>query len=400
MLINCALTPSPYSALHSGKVGMYVNSTTFTLNPAFLLLFSVIVVYLIDFHKSKYTIKLNVGWLFAFIILLSGIINSRLFESAKTYVYDLLVILFVCYLSIRDGDIQRNNTSQFDYDYKAMSYIMMALMMIGLILVYLASGKYGIIYFEFSRKSRGEVTIWSLFSVPVFLVIFSCINDLLKNKSKLLFIITIISVIITLSTATRTQALLFMICLFVTWLEQDFNVKKLFGFGAFLCIVIFGFDIISDFFLLNQSSINSNTVSVILNGRFGLWEYYWNLFVTHPIIGYGPVSISYEMGRLLGATSEIGILKNATTYGIFFVIVEIYVVLKALRNSMIIIKSKEQFKYYDQMIVFLFWCCFPLIIQQHARILNYSDFIFWYSSFYLCYRLPKQNIVNINNHLK
>ena len=387
ILFDCFITPSAYSALHSGRVGSYASSTTFTLNPAYILLLCALIAFLTDLHIYKN----NIGYGLCLTILLTGLLNRGLLTGANAYLFDVISIFIVSTIAMSDA-LRKNSgvidggggENIYDADYQVISKVVLVLFVIGLALVYIAPGRFGVLYFQFTRSARGEVTIWSLFFLSVLLLIIAIIKSSKKEKAKLYWIIAIAACFITISTSSRTLVLLYMICFFLAWIEQKFDIKKLIGLIAIGIVVFVGYEYISDFFLLGQQV--SGSLGTVLNGRLGLWQYYWELFISHPIIGYGQVSISEQLRATLGASSEIGILKSATNYGIIFAIIELYIIIRAIINSITVIKDRNNYDSFDHLMTFLFWCSFPLIIQQHARILNYSDFIFWYTSFYMYYR--------------
>ena len=385
MLINCFITPSPYSALHSGKVGTYMSSTRFTLNPAYLLIICVAITCLIDLHIYK----TNIAYILCLIIIVTGFLNGGLFSDSFTYIYDVLSITLVSQLAKTDARKKNElnagtewNICLYEKDYNLIYWLMVILFVLGLILVYIFPGRFGILYFEFNRSTRGEVTIWNLFFVSVFLLIYLLIDSSKKNSSPLQKIITIIACFVTASTSSRTLVLIYLVCLMLAWIEQRFDLKKFVGLIIIGLTIFVGYNYLSDFFLLGQNS-EKGSLETILNGRLGLWKYYWSLFRSHPIIGYGQVTITEQLRLTLGASSEIGILKNATNYGLFFALFELYIIIKSVVKSLVIIRNRDRFDEFDHLITYLFWCSFPLIIQQHARILNYSNFLFWYTSFFM-----------------
>ena len=388
MLFDCFITPSAYSALHSGRVGSYSSSTTFTLNPAYILVLCVVFVFLTDIRLYKN----NIAYWLCITMLIAGVLNNSIFSDFKTCLFDTISILIVSTIAISDAFGKNESTinsvnyeSIFDADYRSITKVMLALFFAGLALIYIAPGRFGVLYFKFTRSARGEVTIWNLFFVSILLLIIAINKSILKESAKFWWIIALTACFITLSTLSRTQVLLYLICLAIAWIEQKFDIKKLIGLIVIGIIILIGYEYILDFFLLGQQQV-SNSLGTILNGRLGLWQYYWELFISHPIIGYGQVSISEQVAVSLGASSEIGILKSATNYGVIFAIIELYVIAKAVKNSFNVIRDSHNYDSFDHMMTFLLWCSFPLIIQQHARILNYSDFLFWYTTIYMYYR--------------
>ena len=387
MLINCALTYSPYSAFHSGRVGAYSSSTVFFFNASYILLISLIVVFIIN-HRIY---KNNVVYILCAIMVLTGLINGGIFRDTNSYILDFTTMLIVGTIAY-DDRIQISNKGtkiECNKDIRELYRLFIVLAVLGVLLAIALEGKYGVITFQFSRLSRGEVTIWQLFSVPVVVTALILINRVNGKKTRIDLPILIIMWLIILSTANRTQVVILAVCLIIFWAEQRMSAKKILVFFIAMIVFFAVYPYISNFFLLGQTEINAETISTILTGRWGLWKYYWEIFLHNMMFGYGPISINETLRRTLGASSEIGILKTVTSYGIVFGIIEIYIIVKSMKNAIHIIKNHEYYSIFDNIMVYLFFTNVILVLQQHSRILNYSDFLFFYSAFYL---FPKGKI--------
>ena len=84
MLLNSIITPSAYSALHSGHVGSYSSSTTFRLNPAYLLLFTMFMVIII----SRNVYINNIAYILVAIIVASTVLNEMCIRDRnRDYIY-------------------------------------------------------------------------------------------------------------------------------------------------------------------------------------------------------------------------------------------------------------------------------------------------------------------------
>ena len=381
MLVDCLMTYSPYSAFHSGRVGAYSSSVSFFFNAAYVFLLSLFIAWIIKRRIYKDNI---VYWLCA-VMLISGTINRGLFRDTNTYLLDILTIFIVGTLAYDDSLRKKDDDSNYtcDEDFDGFYRLFLGLAVLGLLLVIVFPGKYGQVAFQFSRQSRGEVTIWQLFSVPVVITSSVLIKRTkgYKSKKEILFLALLWTII--MSTANRTQVIVLSICLIIHWTEQRMNRRKIIGLIIIVIILILGYSRICDFFLLGQKEINSETIATILTGRWGLWKYYWGIFSNNILWGYGPISIDAQLRRSLGAASEIGILKSVTTYGIMFGIIEIFILIKAIGYAICIIKEHENCSPYDNLMVYLFFSSVVFLLQQHSRILNYADFLFFYSSIYL-----------------
>lgn len=369
MFFNCLLTKNAYSALHSGKVGPYSSSIYFTFNPAFLLL---LVIFFVFYIKGFTIYRKNCAYLFEIIILFSGLLNGALFKYPKTYLFDILSIFFTSCLAIMDFNLYRKKNNDFIFFSKYLSLMTI----FGFILLLIGKGKFGILPFEFSRLSRGEVTWWVILFIPVQLLAITLINIMKNEKNLFQIFLTFFTCIIVLSTSSRTSIFLFILLGLIFIYSRKLSAKKIL-IVLFFCILMLIFaDKIYSFFMLGSK----NSIKVILNGRYELWYVYWKEFFKNPFLGQGP-NIFIEDSII--ARSEIGILKDIVHYGIIFGIIFLYTALKAFFNSLKIIKKSYLFPKKVIFMAMIFFVSIITIIQQHARILSFSDFLCWYSLFYM-----------------
>ena len=124
------------------------------------------------------------------------------------------------------------------------------------------------------------------------------------------------------------------------------------------------------------------SIERILNGRFALWKYYWEAFISHPLIGCGAAISSGDLYAKIGAASEVGLLKNIAQYGMIYLIAIMYILIVSIKNFMIAIKNVDSLGIYDVFMMNIFVVAIATLFQQHARILNMGDFIVWYAIFY------------------
>lgn len=380
MLINCILTESPYSAWHSGKVGAYSSSTIFTFNIAYVLLFSVVVVFIVKgFHIYKH----NTGYYLCFIIIFSGLLNGNLFNNYNTYFFDTLMFFLISNLALKDA--LHSDRDFCDKEFGTIGVLISTSLIIGLLLTVVGNGKYGYLPFDFTRASRGEVTWWVILFSPVLLVIITTIKKMNNDRIWGYYILSGITFIVVLSTSSRTMILLFLITMVLYAISQKFTTKKIvFVILGILSLLIL-WERIWGFF-----SLGSNSLETVLNGRYGLWELYWKAFLSNPIIGHGP---NVYIDASVGAYSEIGLLKDLTHYGIFFGVISIFLIIRGVLIALKVIKNYTAFSKFDTMLAFINIVSVITIIQQHARILQFSDYLCWYSIFYM-------NALHLDNYNK
>lgn len=374
MLLNSIITPSAYSALHSGHVGSYSSSTTFRLNPAYLLLFTMFMVIII----SRNVYINNIAYILVAIIVASTVLNVTIIQYYSYYLLDIVALLCVSNLAKEDSSVIRDKNQNFE---RLTNYIL-GLLVIGFVLLLIGHGRFGILPFEFSRSSRGEVTIWSLFYLPaiLFSILFARFKKNYPNKK--VVIITMFVGIVVLSTLSRVTLLLFIVLFAVYWIERKSDFNKYILSVLVLIGAILMYSQIKEILTLGENEVSLQSIERILNGRFALWKYYWEAFISHPIIGCGAAISSSDLYVKIGAASEVGLLKNIAQYGMVYLIAIMYILIVSIKNFMIAIKNVDSLGIYDVFMMNIFVVAIATLFQQHARILNMGDFIVWYAIFY------------------
>ena len=374
MLLNSIITPSAYSALHSGHVGSYSSSTTFRLNPAYLLLFTMFMVIII----SRNVYINNIAYILVAIIVASTVLNVTIIQYYSYYLLDIVALLCVSNLAKEDSSVFRDKNQNFE---RLTNYIL-GLLVIGFVLLLIGHGRFGILPFEFSRSSRGEVTIWSLFYLPaiLFSILFARFKKNYPNKK--VVIITMFVGIVVLSTLSRVTLLLFIVLFAVYWIERKSDFNKYILSVLVLIGAILMYSQIKEILTLGENEVSLQSIERILNGRFALWKYYWEAFISHPIIGCGAAISSSDLYVKIGAASEVGLLKNIAQYGMVYLIAIMYILIVSIKNFMIAIKNVDSLGIYDVFMMNIFVVAIATLFQQHARILNMGDFIVWYAIFY------------------
>lgn len=371
MFIDCVFTGSPYSAWHSGKVGAFSSSTVFRFNIAYVLLVSAIIAFIL---KGLLIYRRNVGYLFCLIIIMSGVINGKIFTNYNTYFFDSLMIFIVSNMAY--VDIAFNCDENQNEEFNLISKIIAISFVMGLLLTIFGNGKYGYLPFDFTRSSRGEVTWWVILFIPVLLCIVTVIKIIRNEKAWLYLAFSVIAIVVVLSTSSRTQVLQFIVVLLLFFISQRLSGKKLFFIALGLVLIsVFGSKIWG-FFTLGAE----NSLETILNGRYGLWQVYWEAFKSNPITGYGT---DVYIDSSVGASSEIGLLKDITHYGIVFGILFVCLVVKGIGNAYRVIRNNTLFNKRDIFVAYMFFVSTVTLMQQHARILQFSDYLCWYAIFYM-----------------
>ena len=186
--------------------------------------------------------------------------------------------------------------------------------------------------------------------------------------------------------------MVYFVCIFLCYITKIKNKIVVYAGIPVILYLIAASDTIRQFFFLGNSTINASNVEDVLNGRFDLWMFYWDTFCDNIFVGAGPNALSENVAAYLEATSEVGILKTAASYGIIPAIIEIYLIICSFMTLRKIIKDYTAYSRYDLFVAFLFIANVILIVQQHARIQNYGNLGCWYSMFYM------YNLNSINNN--
>lgn len=389
MLINFVITPSPYSALHSGRVGGLGIDATFAINTAYSMIasFALIRAKFKNFHFDRAALTM------CFFLLVSFALNFRP-SDINSYAYDIFAIILVSMMA--SYDVNRTNNTHRLSD-KGLSYferIIVGLIIIGFAIVFLYPGRYGYLSGNMSRDERGEVTLWVMLCLPLLILSSQLVSFMFGKIDKKKLFLAIFACFITCLTASRTALLVYFVCLFLCYITKNKNKIVVYASIPVIFYLIATSDSIRQIFFLGNSSINASNVEDILNGRYDLWMFYWDTFCDNILVGAGPNALSENVAAYLEATSEVGILKTAASYGIIPAVIEIYLIVSSFMALRKIIKNYTAYSRYDIFVAFLFIANVILIIQQHARIQNYGNLVCWYSMFYMF----NLNRININGN--
>lgn len=369
-LLNFFLTPSPYSALHSGRTN-FSNSENFTLNPAYLLLFSILIGW---FTTRRFPIK-GIGLYLLISILISFVANFSI-TGINTYLFDAFSIYFTAIMAFYDSHRVLASTN----DYSVIKRICIIFCFIGFILVILFNGTYGYFSLSMSRENRGEITLWVILCIPLLLLSLSFVDYLKRERTLKLLTLAIISCLITVMTGSRAPLMTYFVCVLLLFYGKIRSSKLFILLIPIIILVIATSSWFQSTMLLGNSSLNADSADEILNGRFELWQLYWEALTKNWIFGAGPNILP---SNYTGAGSEIGILKSITHYGIIWGIVECWMIFISAKKGIAILKSNTFYSSFTLLMCFVFFSNVILLFEHHARIMNVSDFLFWYSMFYL-----------------
>ncbi|WP_019230339.1 O-antigen ligase family protein [Sedimentibacter sp. B4] len=375
-LINFFLTPNPYSAFHSGRAGAgySIVSFNFFVSPAYLIFSSVALVWLIYSRRIYINAKIIV---LLSTLLLSGLASNVIFQRPITYAYDFMMILLTYILSVHERYIDNDNINWIK-----IGRNITILLIFGIAIALVFPNRYGYLPFEFSRTSRGEITLWKYMALQTIFPSLALIIYEKYNNKKYLIISVVMSIII-LSTASRIP----LVVSLLPFLYYLVIRKKRFSRIAFISLIIISMIIfwrdVLEFFTFGNELGGVENIDAILNGRFPLWSYYFEKFKDNMIWGNGVFLLERYHDYYGNAFSEVGYLKWFAEYGLIFGIVMTTFIIRASITALININNNKNHKYWDTFLSLIFLSMLPVVIQSHSRILNITDFIFWFSMFYL-----------------
>lgn len=378
--INFFYTANPYSAYHSGRSGYessYI-SAGFRLNPAMLLLVSLMLIIVYNIIKYRSIVWTKAAMFFCFLILFVSLFNMGIINEPKTVIYNILSIMSV---SILVSYSRQEKNSVNEISVQKLYYVITILLLLGLLFALKFPNRYGVINFDFSRTARGEITYWLFIGLQIWGVVVS-LAMYYGHKKKCYLIPIAIVMFFQLAFANR-MALIVITIPILAYIFTLGNISGKFMLMACVLLIIelFGKELMDMFFLGN--SLDIDTIS---NGRFPLWSFYISEAKEHWICGAGP-NLSSSSLYSGSAVSEIGVLKWFGECGIvvggFQLMCIIMAFVKSLRTLNSISKSKN-YDYTDLIMSFYCIACFvPFILESHGRILNMTDFFAWFSMYYI-----------------
>lgn len=375
-IFNFFITPNPYAALHSGGVALdsLVRSKTFAIQSNIITIGCIFFTFVYCNRKKIVIPFLPLS--FAFIILLSGFVNGVLLSRSVTYLYDCIAFLMI-------AAIAKYDTAKFFSSRYLHKIYIAALFMFGfsVVLALLRPDIWGALPFKFSRDSRGEVTLAAMTGALAMLpsLIFS--QHTASFTKKMVFFLPILIVIA--STATRSVLASMLIPLILFSMFRLRAVQRILALASIIFLVTLFYIVIGNIFILEKT--NSTVLEATLTGRAELWSYYWFKFISSPYFGSGSFLLERSLNYTGDAISEIGLLKTAAENGVFAAALQLFAVLFACVSAVRSLRNKYStaVELFTSFFVLAFTPNF--ILQDHARILNSTDAVYWYSVFFHVY---------------
>jgi len=370
LIVNFFLTSNPYAASHSGRIGATGVDDKHFLAPAYLILIGLTAVAVMYQRVLLLDYRVITAIL---VMLVSGLASSTIASEAVTYTYNALAFILCSSVAIVMGGTSLDVSIE---ETKALLRFLNLLLIAGVILALAYPGRYGSLPFEFSRlSSRGEVTLWNYTAITV---VYSSFAIAAYHKFRLIhpLIISLLAFIVILSTYTRTPLLIMSLpfIIYVLFLSKPIIRVSAVLLGVTGC-VLFSREV-AKFFLVTDGGDATS-------GRLQLWEYHWNYFLKNPLLGNGAYFQS-TLGNYSGdATSEIGILKMYSEFGLLFGAIMTYLIVKAVINGLRVLRNVGQAHFMDLFLALTLISMVPNLVQTYSRILSMEDMVFWLSVFYL-----------------
>ena len=389
MTVVFLLTTSPYSALHSGRVGpeVAVYCKEFVISPAYIILGAEFLsVVFVIVHMKPILPSVWVVLLLSLAMVSSGMVNGAIYTHPITYLENSIAICIACVLATYDS----NNTCLTDTHVRLLGWVWGALSLAGFGLTLAFPYRYGYLPFEFSRSSRGEITYWLVLCLHLHMPL-ACMLAFYARLSErwLLALFSAFVTIVSLSTVTRSVSIVTLSPYLLMALGLTFRARHM-ALNFILMLIAFSVGSVILIAAVTRDGPASYedrlSMEATLDQRFELWQFHWDNFVQDPLFGAGAFSLTRKSTTILDsqATSEIGALTWFSEYGMLSGSIVMYSMMTALYQCMRILIHRDLWEMGELFFAIVFASLFLIFLFEGlARILDWTSFLFWYSMFYL-----------------
>ena len=386
--INFFLTNNPYRAYHSGRTA-YSSSfsgSTYWISPAYIVLAVAILCLATALLSNRIILldKLQFSFLSAFFFVC--IINGSVFASPISFLFDFIMYFSVFELAafsakkqIR-GNLWKEENHSNDF-LNLFNNIVLFLLIFGIVLALLQRDRYGVINFDFSRVTRGEVTYWLFLGLHI-IAVASSLATYSRNPKTIKLIPAFIVLLFQLAFVNRMGIIYVAVPLYLFFVLGTTNKRLIVFFSSLLLVLLLWNEIIN---MLGLNNLLNNNYDNFLNGRDELWSYCFDSLIENPVFGSG-LNITSQISYAGGAFSEIGLLKIFAENGLIVGGIHLTILLIAIRHAFNIIRlnNYERISGMDLFCSFYLISCFvPMVFESHSRILNGADFLAWFSMYYM-----------------
>jgi hypothetical protein len=391
-LINCYLTPNPYSATHSGNAGRAaaVISESWAISPAWLIAAAMSSVALFTVRTTSRDLPLVA----AFIVMwLSGVSTESYVPQLVTYIYEPVVFLMCASLAYRDahGELKRNWENR-------LLPVVIILMLFGASMSFFRPETFGH-FGDFTREKRGEVTVWLATGVVVFVGPLMVLGVYKARNwyTKYIWWAPLCGWLLVTLLEHNRGAVVFVI---VGMLGISYILKSGLGKVTVILVALLG-AVFAGPLLLDYILIGHGWDEFFEDSRIKLWEINLNLFRDNVLFGIGPIRM--EQALLDSpARSEIGMLRWFSNYGVVFGGVMTYVTFRgvwgAIRLLGCVNKARNEIRSLDVVCaVTVLLSILEHVFSNYSRILDFHSFAYWYSLLYSCYRYKRITLCEVTN---
>ena len=371
--INFFLTSNPYTAAHSGTItpdGVFV-SLSMAINPLLLAIFALVATYI---KVSGFTLRINaVSAAWAILAVSSGLVNGVLWQRPLTYIFDISSFMLIASLVLAE------NSKSLDESLELVLWFIVTVTLIGLALSIMRPNVWGVFQIGFSRDARGENVFGNLLGTAMLPALAIGLKNLPLRTRSFAFCVGVLS---ELSSGSRTVTFLAFAPLLIYLVFRRKGIIRI----ATLAVIIV---IVTMVLISNKENIlfregGQISVEATLTGRYDLWTYYWQKFMSSPLFGHGVFLLNGARDYYSTATSEIGLLKVAAEYGGLAALVKLGVVMTAAVAAASAVIRADTKPYQLVLALYLLPAIPNFILQAQSRYERIADYIFWYSAFYFC----------------
>lgn len=387
MTLDFFITKNPYAAYHSGYSGMEsgIYSSSYVISCQYLLLISALLAIVIAKYIYIYISRLNV--LLILLMGISNIVAGTLWSHPINYIYNSLILIFtssIAYVTVKNQEVKINEKFML-----SCGNIISILALFGTLIAIVRPNVWGYFSFSFNRLTRGELTYWRVLGLYVIAAPLALIIYEFVHKKKYIIFAGLIW-LVCLAQSTRILAVVSLMPFVCYLIIRQKDYKKFIAIIIMVgALLVFKDKIISFLTLGVGVTLSEESTSFILNGRYELWNYYIEKIILHPLIGNGPNFMTKYNDYVYHATSEVGILKWFAEYGMIYGGILMFMSIKALVRSIKILREKKS-TITDLFMAYIFIAQLVSLPQSFARILSFTDFLYWISMIYLNYRGRKK----------
>lgn len=379
--VNFILTPNPYQAHHSGRAAPWatVQSEAWTLHVGVLLAISLAI------PLSKGVLRQKKRALFllsmiAIIVGLSSVASSSLEPYWESYLLVIFTFSAVTLIAAKDG------AQRASFSGKRLLHVFIALYVFGILLSLARPGVWGWVPLEFSRQTRGEVTLASLIGLP--LLISTAYASFKRARG--IFVTVAVGLVFFIEWSFVTKKTIWMtvspiFISFIFFLLREKMVPKGKRRVAVLVLYLaffFGAAALLSAVLLY---VPEKELAEFLNHRMALWIFHWQTFLDNPFFGAGMFA-TLRLGYDGVAQSEIGALATFSQFGVVFGGMQVALVSIAVFRSMESLMDREE-EEYGRFVGLIVLTATPLyLLEDGSRIGNVYGLVFWYAVIFFVLR--------------